>query len=89
MGNGVSMGGFTCGVFFFLCEVGEGGMTELAVVVSCLVVVLPSGSTGVAQSGSMELALSVLMPLRVAFLIMEVQLGSLIVLPSLSKLMGP
>ena len=47
MGNGVSMGGFTCGVvrnffFFFFFEAGEGGMTELAEVVSCLVVLLPS-----------------------------------------------
>jgi hypothetical protein len=42
-----------------------------------------------AQGGSTELALSVSMPLRVAFLIIEVQLGSLIVLPSLSKLIGP
>ncbi len=32
-------------LLLLVCEVDEGGMTELAVVVSCLVVVLPSGGS--------------------------------------------
>jgi hypothetical protein len=36
---------FCCCWFVCVCEVGEGSMTELAVVVSCLVVVLPSGGS--------------------------------------------
>jgi hypothetical protein len=44
----------------------------------------------VPQSGSTELALSVSMPRRGAFVIIAAQLlGSQMLLPSLSKLMGP